>query len=254
MVEGGQTPLTEARGAGRQIRFSLVIFPGAITCSVLAKTAQAFYGTLAKDGASASWADRMFSFDALNADDRHGPRCWRAGRTYEGGANNERPRPRHFPPLLKAGSRADRRRDGREHPYRSAFNPDRSPEGRDGLAIGHLTYRETGGHAGAGRPKGLRSFVGAPMALRGWRALDRPRRHAREDLAPGARLLPGSTIHYAGGTISQRPSAWCRPIYRDRALFLLGIASVGQLCSTSAQRYHRRLQSGAPVECFKVAF
>jgi len=82
MVEGGQTPLTEAR-ALEEIGFSLVIFPGAIV-RVLAKTAQAFYGTLAKDGASASWADRMFSFDALNAVIGT-PEMLARGRTYEGG-------------------------------------------------------------------------------------------------------------------------------------------------------------------------
>lgn len=82
MVEGGQTPLTEAR-ALEEIGFSLVIFPGAIV-RVLAKTAQDFYGTLARDGASASWAERMFSFDDLNAVIGT-PDLLARGRAYEGG-------------------------------------------------------------------------------------------------------------------------------------------------------------------------
>jgi 2-methylisocitrate lyase-like PEP mutase family enzyme len=49
MVEGGQTPLTEAR-ALEEIGFSLVIFPGAIV-RVQARTAQVFYGTIATEGA-----------------------------------------------------------------------------------------------------------------------------------------------------------------------------------------------------------
>ncbi|WP_188908198.1 isocitrate lyase/PEP mutase family protein [Salinarimonas ramus] len=65
MVEGGHTPLTEAAALER-IGFKLVIFPGAIV-RVLARTAREFYRTLAANGASAPFADRMFTFDELNA-------------------------------------------------------------------------------------------------------------------------------------------------------------------------------------------
>ncbi|MGJ3261943.1 MAG: isocitrate lyase/PEP mutase family protein, partial [Salinarimonas sp.] len=65
MVEGGHTPLTEA-DALQRLGFKLVIFPGAIV-RVLARTAQEFYRTLAAHGASSPFADRMFSFDELNA-------------------------------------------------------------------------------------------------------------------------------------------------------------------------------------------
>jgi 2-methylisocitrate lyase-like PEP mutase family enzyme len=86
MVEGGQTPLTEARTL-EEIGFSLVIFPGAIV-RVLAKTAQGFYGALAREGASVSWADRMFSFDELNGVIGT-PEMLALGRRYEGGGPGE---------------------------------------------------------------------------------------------------------------------------------------------------------------------
>lgn len=82
MVEGGQTPLTEARTL-EEIGFSLVIFPGAIV-RVLAKTAQAFYGTLAAEGASTAWSQRMFTFDELNTVIGT-PEMLALGRGYEGG-------------------------------------------------------------------------------------------------------------------------------------------------------------------------
>lgn len=64
MVEGGQTPLREAATL-EALGFALVIFPGAVV-RVMAHAAQAFYATLARDGTSAGFADRMFDFDALN--------------------------------------------------------------------------------------------------------------------------------------------------------------------------------------------
>lgn len=64
MVEGGQTPLTDAREL-EALGFSLVIFPGAIV-RVIARAAQDFYATLAEHGSSAPFRERMFDFDALN--------------------------------------------------------------------------------------------------------------------------------------------------------------------------------------------
>ncbi|WP_349371653.1 isocitrate lyase/phosphoenolpyruvate mutase family protein [Salinarimonas sp.] len=85
MVEGGHTPLTEA-GTLEEIGFSLVIFPGAIV-RVLAKTAQAFYGALAAEGASTAWSQRMFTFDELNAVIGT-PEMLALGRGYEGGGSD----------------------------------------------------------------------------------------------------------------------------------------------------------------------
>jgi 2-methylisocitrate lyase-like PEP mutase family enzyme len=65
MVEGGRTPIL-GREKLRALGFSLVIFPGGIVRAI-AKTARAFYETLARDGATDAFRDQMFDFDALNA-------------------------------------------------------------------------------------------------------------------------------------------------------------------------------------------
>ncbi|MDB5568993.1 MAG: carboxyvinyl-carboxyphosphonate phosphorylmutase [Hyphomicrobiales bacterium] len=65
MVEGGRTPVLSA-SALQDMGFSLVIFPGGIV-RALARAAQDFYGTLARDGQSNGFANRMFDFDGLNA-------------------------------------------------------------------------------------------------------------------------------------------------------------------------------------------
>jgi 2-methylisocitrate lyase-like PEP mutase family enzyme len=65
MVEGGRTPIL-GRDKLQALGFSLVIFPGGIVRAI-AKTARAFYETLARDGATDAFRDRMFDFDALNA-------------------------------------------------------------------------------------------------------------------------------------------------------------------------------------------
>ncbi|CAH2598709.1 Carboxyvinyl-carboxyphosphonate phosphorylmutase [Rhodovastum atsumiense] len=65
MVEGGDTPLASANELG-EIGFRLVIFPGGIV-RALARTAQEYYGSLARHGTNAPFADRMFDFGALNA-------------------------------------------------------------------------------------------------------------------------------------------------------------------------------------------
>ena len=64
MVEGGRTPVLSA-SALETIGFSLVIFPGGIV-RALARAAQDFYGTLARDGESNAFRERMFDFEGLN--------------------------------------------------------------------------------------------------------------------------------------------------------------------------------------------
>ncbi len=64
MVEGGKTPVLPAREL-EAMGFSLVIFPGGIV-RALARTAQAFYGTIAREGTSESFRPHMFDFEGLN--------------------------------------------------------------------------------------------------------------------------------------------------------------------------------------------
>jgi 2-methylisocitrate lyase-like PEP mutase family enzyme len=64
MVEGGRTPVLAASEL-EAMGFSLVIFPGGIV-RALARAAQDFYATLARDGQSNAFRDRMFDFDGLN--------------------------------------------------------------------------------------------------------------------------------------------------------------------------------------------
>ena len=64
MVEGGATPVLPATKL-QALGFSLVIFPGGIV-RTLARAAQEFYGTLARDGTSDAFRNRMFDFDGLN--------------------------------------------------------------------------------------------------------------------------------------------------------------------------------------------
>jgi 2-methylisocitrate lyase-like PEP mutase family enzyme len=65
MVEGGMTPMMSAE-ALEALGFSLVIFPGGIVRAI-ARTAADFYATLARDGSSAAFRNRMHDFDTLNA-------------------------------------------------------------------------------------------------------------------------------------------------------------------------------------------
>ncbi len=65
MVEGGQTPILH-KDKLQALGFSLVIFPGGIVRAI-AKAAQAFYQTLARDGTTDAFRSEMFDFDALNA-------------------------------------------------------------------------------------------------------------------------------------------------------------------------------------------
>lgn len=64
MVEGGLTPLKDA-GELEALGYSLVIFPGAVV-RVIARAAQEFYAVLRRDGASTSFAGRMYDFASLN--------------------------------------------------------------------------------------------------------------------------------------------------------------------------------------------
>ena len=64
MVEGGDTPLTTAADL-EAMGFRIVIFPGGIV-RALARTAQAYYASLAAVGTNEPFRDRMFDFTELN--------------------------------------------------------------------------------------------------------------------------------------------------------------------------------------------
>jgi len=64
MVEGGLTPMLDAREL-QALGYRLVIFPGGIVRAV-AKTAEAYYASLAAHGTNAPFRDRMFDFNELN--------------------------------------------------------------------------------------------------------------------------------------------------------------------------------------------
>jgi 2-methylisocitrate lyase-like PEP mutase family enzyme len=81
MVEGGRTPIL-GRERLQALGFSLVIFPGGIVRAI-AKAAQAFYQTLARDGTTDAYRESMFDFDALNAVIGT-PDMLALGRHYEG--------------------------------------------------------------------------------------------------------------------------------------------------------------------------
>ncbi|MGC1575339.1 MAG: isocitrate lyase/phosphoenolpyruvate mutase family protein, partial [Beijerinckiaceae bacterium] len=81
MVEGGQTPVLSAQEL-EGLGYRLVIFPGGIVRAI-ARTAQAFYEVLARDGVTDAFRDRMFDFEALN--DLLGTNAMlERGRSYEG--------------------------------------------------------------------------------------------------------------------------------------------------------------------------
>jgi 2-methylisocitrate lyase-like PEP mutase family enzyme len=64
MVEGGKTPLLPAATL-QALGFAVVIFPGALTRAI-AHAARAFLQVLRREGTTASQADRMLDFKALN--------------------------------------------------------------------------------------------------------------------------------------------------------------------------------------------
>ncbi|MDI1342997.1 MAG: isocitrate lyase/phosphoenolpyruvate mutase family protein [Pseudolabrys sp.] len=64
MVEGGKTPILSGSEL-EAIGFSLVIFPGGIVRAV-AKTAADYYGSLAANGSTQPFRDRMYDFVGLN--------------------------------------------------------------------------------------------------------------------------------------------------------------------------------------------
>ena len=64
MVEGGRTPVLSASEL-EALGFALVIFPGGIV-RALARAAQDFNATLARDGQSNAFRERMFDFEGLN--------------------------------------------------------------------------------------------------------------------------------------------------------------------------------------------
>jgi 2-methylisocitrate lyase-like PEP mutase family enzyme len=65
MVEGGQTPVTSAAALGA-LGFRIVIFPGG-TVRFLARQLQHYFGTLQREGSTASLQRQMHDFDSLNA-------------------------------------------------------------------------------------------------------------------------------------------------------------------------------------------
>ena len=64
MVEGGKTPVLGAAEL-EALGFALVIFPGGIVRAI-AHAARDFYATLARDGTSAAFRNRMYDFETLN--------------------------------------------------------------------------------------------------------------------------------------------------------------------------------------------
>ena len=82
MVEGGKTPSLNAADL-QALGFSLVIFPGAIVRAV-AHAAGEFYASLAANGTSEPFRNRMYDFEGLN-DVIGTPAMIALGRQYEGG-------------------------------------------------------------------------------------------------------------------------------------------------------------------------
>lgn len=64
MVEGGLTPMLEAREL-QALGYRLVIFPGGIVRAI-AKTAEDYYASLRQHGTNTPFRDRMFDFNELN--------------------------------------------------------------------------------------------------------------------------------------------------------------------------------------------
>jgi 2-methylisocitrate lyase-like PEP mutase family enzyme len=81
-VEGGKTPSLNAADL-QALGFSLVIFPGAIVRAV-AHTAGEFYASLAANGTSEPFRNRMYDFDGLN-DVIGTPAMIKLGQQYESG-------------------------------------------------------------------------------------------------------------------------------------------------------------------------
>ncbi|SHH94223.1 isocitrate lyase/PEP mutase family protein [Marivita hallyeonensis] len=85
MVEGGATPIQSAEDL-QAMGFSVVIFPGGIV-RALARTAEAYFGSLKANGSNRPFADRMFDFGGLN--DRLGTDAMlAAGKRYEHGGGD----------------------------------------------------------------------------------------------------------------------------------------------------------------------
>jgi 2-methylisocitrate lyase-like PEP mutase family enzyme len=81
MVDGGDTPALPAEDL-HAMGFSLVIFPGGIV-RALARTAQDYYGSLARHGSNVPFGERMFDFAGLNSL-LGTPEILALGRGYEG--------------------------------------------------------------------------------------------------------------------------------------------------------------------------
>jgi 2-methylisocitrate lyase-like PEP mutase family enzyme len=81
MVEGGQTPVSSAAALG-ELGFRIVIFPGG-TVRAIAHALQGYFASLAANGSTAPWKDRMLDFDGLNAVIGT-PELLARGRRYDG--------------------------------------------------------------------------------------------------------------------------------------------------------------------------
>jgi len=81
MVEGGKTPPLPAAELG-SIGFALVIFPGGIV-RALGRMAADYYGSLARNGSTEPFRNRMLDFDGLNRVIGT-PEMIALGRRYEG--------------------------------------------------------------------------------------------------------------------------------------------------------------------------
>jgi 2-methylisocitrate lyase-like PEP mutase family enzyme len=81
MVEGGQTPIQSASELGDR-GFKIVIFPGG-TARAVARSLQAYYGSLKTHQTTNPWRDQMLNFDELNQLIGT-PELLALGKTYEG--------------------------------------------------------------------------------------------------------------------------------------------------------------------------
>lgn len=86
MVEGGKTPLTEAREL-EEIGYSIVIFPGGVVRAQLRLT-QDYYASLIENGTTRPFLERMADFVELNRVIGT-PELMKLGRKYEGGSGDK---------------------------------------------------------------------------------------------------------------------------------------------------------------------
>ena len=210
MVEGGQTPILSGPEL-QALGFRLVIFPGAIVRAI-ARTAQDFYGVLARDGTTDAFRDRMFDFGSINTivgteDALNWRQILRGLRIMK------------IDPVTLAvlKGRLEQIADEMDATlYRSAFNPIIA-EARDAC---HGLYHPVTGATLVQGTKGLPIFVGA-MAFAVKAVIDKVEREGGLD--EGDTFLFNDP--YDGGT-HLNDFRLVRPVFRNGALFCW-LASVG---------------------------